>query len=176
MSNIKNIKIYFFLLLVPLLFSKCQETVDGDFVSPITTYEKIKGTWYLSSLILKDDYANSLEIEPSELNLTNVFNFNDFQLTLNVNDNNEPLDYSVNGAVPKLFPTEGFWNLSTSFPTTNLEPTLIYLYADLAKSTKIGELHLTSIPSGNNNMEIRLVRSSNDVPFATYIFKFFPSN
>ena len=176
MSNLKNRIIYFFLLMIPLLFSKCQETVEGDFVAPITTYEKIVGTWNLSSLILKDDYANSLDLESTEENLTNWFNYNDFQLTLNVDENNQPVDYLVTGNTPKLLPTEGFWELSSSFPTTNSDQTLIYLYSDRLKSEKIGELNLTGIPSGNSNLEIRLVRSSNQTPFLTYIFKFFPSN
>jgi hypothetical protein len=164
------------IIIIVLLFLGCSETDDGTYVEPISTCEKIKGVWNLSSLIYKDDYANSLELEPSEVNLTNVFNFNNLQLTLNVDDKNQPLDYAVSGNVPKLFPAVGYWELSSSFPTTNLEPILIHLYSDTQKSNKIGELNLTSIPSGNNNMEIRLIRSSSQVPFATYIFKFFPSN
>ncbi|WP_445748950.1 DUF5004 domain-containing protein [Polaribacter sp.] len=174
----KKIKIKYLIVffLLPLIFSKCQENSDGDFVEPITTYEKIKGVWNLSSLVLKDDYASSLDLETTEVNLTNLFNFNSLQLTLNVDENNQPLDYVVNGDIPKLFPTSGYWKLSSSFPTTNLEPALIHLYSDVQKTNKIGELNLTAIPSGNSNMEIRLVRSSNKIPFATYIFKFFRSN
>jgi hypothetical protein len=158
------------------LFSECQESVEGDFVNPITIYEKVKGVWSLSSLVLRDDYANSLDLEFTEENLTNWFNYNNFQITLNVDENNQPVDYLATGNTPKLFPPEGFWELSSSFPTTNSEPTLIYLYSDAQKSQKIGELNLTAIPSGNSNMEIRLIRSSNQTPFLTYIFKFFPSN
>lgn len=172
----KKINFPLIILSVVLLFSGCFETEEGTYVAPITTYEKVKGVWNLSSLVLKDDYAASLDLEPSEVNLTNLFNFNNLQLTLNVDDNNQPLDYIVNGDIPKLFPTSGYWELSSSFPTTNLEPALIYLYSDVEKTNKIGELNLTAIPTGNNSMEIRLIRSSNQVPFATYIFKFFPSN
>ena len=172
----KKINFPLIILSVVLVFSGCFETEDGTYVEPISTYEKVKGVWNLSSLVLKDDYAASLDLEPSEVNLTNLFNFNNLQLTLNVDENNQPLDYAINGDYPKLFPTSGYWKLNSSFPSTNLEPALIYLYSDAQKNNKIGELNLTAIPSGNNGMEIRLIRTSNQIPFATYIFKFFPSN
>lgn len=175
MKSLIKRKGYILIFSTFFLFFNCQEINDGDFVEPITTYEKIKGTWSLSSLVLRDDYAKSLDIELSEVNLTNMFNFSDLKIVFNVDSNNKPVDFAIIGDFPRLFPTSGYWDLNSAFPSTNQEPALFNLYSDLAKTTKIGELNLTAVPSENSNMEIRLIRYSNDIAFATYIFKFFPS-
>lgn len=168
-----TIVIVFFALTI---FYGCQKTDDGDYVKPITIYEKINGTWNLSSLIYSDDYAKSLGLESVEENLTNWFNFNTFQISFNVNSKDEPTDYVVSGDIPNLFPSNGFWELNSPFPTTNTQPVIIILFSDSQKTTQIGELNLTMIPGTNNIMEFRLIRSSNGVQFSSYIFRLYSIN
>jgi len=172
----KKANVYLLFLLLAFQFAGCYKTDDGAYVEPITIYEKIHGVWNLSSLKYVDEYAKSNNIEPNEDNLTNWFNYKDFQLTLNVDESNQPVDYSVAGDVPELIPSTGYWKLSSAFPTTNMQPVLINLYADAAKTDLTGQLHLISIPGVSTNMEVQLVRSSNNVAFASYMFKLFPAN
>lgn len=165
-----------FILIMSLTLSGCYKMEDGAYVEPITIYEKINGTWNLSSLKYVDGFAKFNNIEPNEENLTNWFNYKDFQLVLNVDDKNNPTDYNVLGDVPELFPSSGYWQLSSSFQTTNSQPIFINLYSDLEKTKQIGRLNLISIPGANNNMEIALERKSNDVPLTSYVFKLFLAN
>lgn len=172
----KKSSVYLLLLIISFHLGGCYKVEDGGYVEPITIYEKINGVWNLSSLKYIDEFAKSNNIEPNEENLTNWFNYKDFQLTLNVDENNQPNDYSVSGDVPELFPSVGYWELSSAFPTTNMQPVLINLYSDASKTELSGQLQLTSIPGVNTNMEIQLVRASNEVAFASYVFKLFPAN
>lgn len=168
----------FNLLLLIYIFSLggCSPSDDGKYVTPITIYEKINGLWGLSSLTYIDEYAKVNKIEPSEQNLSNWFNYGDFQLQLNVDENNNPLDYLVKGDVPELFPCCGFWDLNSAYPSTNMKPLIINLYSDQDKSVLTSQLYLSSIPGTTPNMEVRLVRTSNQVPYSTYVFKLFPVN
>lgn len=164
------------LLIILLILSGCYKTEDGMYVEPITIYEKIDGAWSLSSLKYVDGFAKSNNIEPTEENITNWFNYKDFQLILNVDENFKPNDYSVLGDVPELFPSNGYWQLSSAFQTTNSQPIFINLYSDLEKTKQIGTLRLVSIPGANNTLEIALERKSNDVPLTSYVFKLVLAN
>lgn len=171
-------KASFYLLLFVIMFplGGCDKTDDGTFTEPITIYEKINGVWNLSSLRYIDEFAKANNIEPNEDLLTSWFNFSDFKLTLNVDANNQPLDFKVTGDVPELFPASGYWQLSSAFPLTTMKPVVVGLYADASKSTLIGELQLISIPGANAEMELQLVRTTNGVAYASYVFKLLPAN
>lgn len=164
------------MIVLSFSFQSCQKIDDGEFVEPITIFEKIKGDWTLSSLTYVDDYAKSINLEPYEYNLSGWFNFDNLSISLSVDDNNKPTSFLINGSVPEIIPLNGFWNLSSPYPSTNLEPLLINLYDDAQNNNLIGTLNLTSIPGANNFMEIRLIHSSSQLPFSTYVFKFYPSN
>lgn len=172
----KKTGVYLIIFILTLQLAGCYKTEDGEYIEPITIYEKINGKWNLSSLKYIDAFAKSNNIEPSEENLSNWFNYKDFQLTLNVDENNVPSDYSVTGDVPELFPSNGYWQLSSAFQTTNSQPIFINLYSDSNKTNQIGTLRLISIPGANNTLEIALERKSNDVPLTSYVFKLFLAN
>lgn len=167
------------LLSIVIVFSSltgCENIEDGNYQEPITVYEKINGSWSLSSLIFVDEFAKANNLEPVEQNLTDWFNFNSSVLHLNTDENNLPTDYSLEGDVPELFPASGYWELSSPFPTTNTKPISINLYSDTAKTVLTSRLRLISIPGAINTMEVQLQRISKDVVFASYNFKFFPIN
>jgi hypothetical protein len=171
----KYLSLLFLILSISILFG-CYETEDGDIVEPVTVYEKVNGTWGLSSLIYVDEFAQANNLEPIEQNLTDWFNFSTVVLTLTVNDQNQPTDYLLEGDVPELFPNSGYWELSSPFPTTNTRPITINLYTDSSKSNLTGTLRLISIPGAIETMEFQLQRTSNEIPFISYNYKFFPIN
>jgi hypothetical protein len=154
----------------------CDEMDDGSFVEPITIYEKVNGDWSLMNLKMVDEFAKANAIKPDEENLSNLFNYQNFQIRLNVDDRMQPTTYEVLGDVPPLFEPNGFWELSSAFQQTNGTALRIYLFSDAQKTQKTDELRLTSVPGSNKQMEIQLVRESEGVPFVSYVFKLNATN
>lgn len=159
------------LAVVCLLAFGCSKIDDGSHVDPITLYEKVNGNWGLMNLKMVDEFAKKNAIEPSEQNLSSMFNYATFKISFDVNEKMEPTTYEVIGEVPPLFAPNGYWELSTPFQPTGQVPVLIYLYSDAAKTQKTDELRLTSVPGSNGEMEIQLTRSSEGTPFVSYIFR-----
>jgi hypothetical protein len=154
-----------------ILVSGCNEEDDGSHVAPITLYEKLNGNWALMSLKMTDEVAKANVLEPFEQNLSTVFNYPDFMLTLNVDDALRPTSYQVTGSVPPLFPLSGYWELSSDFQQTSGAGTMIYLYSDAQKTQKTDELRLISVPGSSGEMEFQLTRRSGGSPFVSYNFK-----
>ncbi|KAA6343700.1 hypothetical protein EZS27_008644 [termite gut metagenome] len=154
----------------------CNDTDDGSYVAPITTYEKIKGSWALKSLKQVDEIAKANLQSPSEMTLTDLFGFSTFTITLNVDAGNLPTTYAVDGSAPALFASNGYWELDFPYPNTNATPALIHLYADAAKTQRTGDLHVTAVPSATQTLELRLTRSTKGVPFVSYVYSLSPAN
>ena len=149
----------------------CSEQDDGGSADPITIYEKMNGNWGLMNLKMVDEFAKANAIEPSEQNLSTMFNYENFQINFSVDDNMEPTTYQVTGDVPPLFSPSGYWKLSSAFQPTNSNGIRIYLYSDAAMTQQTDELRLTSVPGSNEEMEIQLIRTSEGTPFVSYVFK-----
>ena len=158
-----------------LHFESCEKTEDGSYVAPITVYEKVNGKWTLSSLKMVDEYAKANSIKPDEQDISALFNFPEFTIELNVDANNEPTTFKVTGDAPELFLPEGFWSLSASFPQTDLTPIAINLYANGSKNQLVDQLIISSIPGAKNEMEFKLVRKANQIPYLSYVFKLIPA-
>lgn len=164
-------KIIYLLAIVSLLAVGCNDQDDGQYVDPITINEKIDGEWGLMNLKMIDEYAKATKVEPSEQDISTLFNYENFKIKFNVDDKNRPTSYEVTGDVPPLFALNGYWALSSDFPNTTGEAVKIYLYSDAQKTLKTDELRLTSVPGSNEEMEFQLVRKSGGVPFVSYTFK-----
>ncbi|WP_026705459.1 DUF5004 domain-containing protein [Flavobacterium soli] len=164
-------KLLYGLAMVCLLAFGCSKNDDGSHVAPITLYEKVNGNWGLMNLKMVDEFAKKNAIEPSEQNLSSMFNYADFKINFNVDEKMQPTSYEVLGDVPPLFAPTGYWELSAAFQPTGQIPLMIYLYSDVQKTQKTDELRLSSVPGSNGEMEIQLTRTSEGTPFITYIFK-----
>lgn len=149
----------------------CKKTDDGAYVEPITLYEKLKGDWKLNEILQIDETAKVAGINPNEISLFGQFNFETLNITLNVDDTNQPTSYIVAGDVPELFPKEGFWDLSTSFPSANGAAPSINLYSDAGKKTLTGQLSIVSVPGATADMELKLTRKTEGVAFVSYQYK-----
>ena len=164
-------KTIYLLAFICLFMVSCNEMDDGNHVDPITINEKIDGEWGLMSLKMVDEVAKTNKLEPSEQILSTLFNYDNFRIKFNVDENRNPTSYEVTGDVPPLFALNGYWRLSSDFQQSTGEPVRIYLYSDAQKTIKTDELRLTSVPGSNEEMELQLVRTSGGTPFVSYTFK-----
>ena len=129
-------KIIYLLAIIGFIAIGCSEIDDGNHVDPITLNEKINGEWGLMNLKMVDEYAKSNKLEPSEQDISTLFNYPDFRIKLNVDDKMQPTSYEVTGEVPPLFAINGYWKLSSDFQQPTGEPVKIYLYSDAAENSK----------------------------------------
>ncbi len=154
----------------------CKKVENGSFVEPITLYEKVKGSWQLTDLVQIDETAKIAGIKPDEISLLGQFDVASLQITLDVDADNQPTSYRVDGNAPELFANGGFWDLDTAFPYANGSAPTINLYSDVAKATVIGQLSIVSMPGANPQMELKLTRSTAGVPFVSYQYKLSNAN
>ncbi len=164
------------LLICTFSFVSCNDTDDGKYVAPITLYEKVKGTWRLTDVIQIDETAKTAGITPDEISLFGQFNFDNFNIVLEVDENNQPVSYQVNGSAPELIPASGYWDLDTAFPNANGTAPVINLYSDAGKTSMTGRLGVVSVPGATPTMELKLTRSSAGVPFVSYQYKLSNTN
>lgn len=149
----------------------CKKPNDGAYAEPITLYEKLKGNWKLNEILQVDETAKTAGITPTEMSLFSEFNFDSFYISLNVDNANKPTSYEVNGDVPELFPSKGFWDLDAAFPVTSGASPVINLYSDADKKTLTGQLTVLSIPGAKAEMELKLTRKAAGVAFVSYQYK-----
>lgn len=168
---------YAFLYLLALVCTiSCNDTDDGSYVEPITLYEKVTGNWTLNNILQIDETAKVSGIKPNEISLFEEFNFNSFNLSLAVDNQNQPTTYQVNGTAPHLFPVSGYWDLNSSFPAASGSAPILSLYSDAGKSTLIGQLSIISVPGATPTMELQLTRKVNGVAFVSYNYQLSKSN
>ncbi|GHU93899.1 hypothetical protein FACS1894156_1420 [Bacteroidia bacterium] len=160
------------LLALPVFpFVGCEPRTDnGSSVEPISLYEKIGGVWNLSDMRQIDETAKAAGLSVTEVNLYAQFEFPSLVIDLTT-EGNQPTTYQVSGTAPELFPNAGYWELNTPFPAADGTAPKILLFADAAKTAKIGELNIISVPGAVEAMELRLTRTADGVPFVSYIYK-----
>lgn len=173
----KNTKLLALLLLIcTSSVMSCEEIDDGEHIAPVTLYEKVKGTWELTDISQIDETAKIAGIAPDEMSLYNQFGFADFNITFETDDSNQPTNYQVSGNAPELFPKAGYWELNNAFPAANGTAPVINLYTNADKSTLTGQLSVVSIPGAKAEMELKLTRSAEGVPFVSYHYKLSNTN
>lgn len=166
---------YIFLLIVVVMpFVSCNDTDDGSFVAPITISEKINGNWAVTSLKQVDEIAKANSQTPSEMTLTDQFDFSTFTINLNVDTSNEPTNYLIGGTAPKFFPTEGYWSLEYPFQNTDGSASIINLYSDASKTTQVAQLSITAMPSNNKVLELKFSRKAKGITFVSYVYQLSP--
>lgn len=171
-----KLRIAFLCFIGMLSITSCKKIENGNFVEPITLYEKIKGSWALADLIQVDETAKTAGIQPDQISLYDQFDFSTFEITLDVDADNRPTEYRVEGNAPELFPGNGYWDLDTDFPRAGGPTPVINLYSDVAKATLVGQLSIASMPGANPEMEMRLTRSTAGVAFVSYQYKLSKAN
>jgi hypothetical protein len=156
-KNVLFAKASLLAILCTSMFASCASTDDGDFVNPITQYEKIGGHWVINSVTQTD------ETNQTSMDLTGLFNFDSFGINLDVDNDEKPTTFSVSGTAPVLLPTSGQWKLANSFVNSDGSSAEIIL----AEKT---HLTVTSVPGAKPVLEFKLTRSSNGIPFVSYTY------
>ncbi len=168
--------IAFLFLISAFSVVSCKKIEDGNYVDPITLYEKVKGNWTLNEILQVDETAKTAGITPDEISLAGQFGFDSFKIALNVDDSNQPASYEVSGNAPELFPNKGYWDIDTSFPYADGTAPTINLYSDAARTGLTGKLRIVSVPGAKPEMELKLTRSTGGVPFVSYQYKLSTAN
>lgn len=164
------------LFLLPSIWMGCSKNDDGSYVAPVTVYEKVDGNWTMLSLKLIDETAKSAGIKPDEMMITDQFNFQNFSIALNVDGSNLPTTYAVSGDAPELLAPQGYWDLDKEFPATDGKPVIINFYSDAARTQKTNQVSISSLPGATDQMELKLVRTSNGVAYLTYVYTLVSAN
>lgn len=169
----KKIRNFLLLLFLTLLLPACQKTDDGSYVAPLTVTEKLNGTWKLTSLMLIDEFAKANSIKPDEIEIKSKFGFTNLSLTLNVDADSVPTTYEVTGGAPELFPSTGFWDLDSPFVHSDGTPVELILYSDASKTQITDVLKITSLLVTNKkaDIELKLTRMTDGIPYASYLYK-----
>lgn len=161
-------KTIYYALLFMIFLGGCEITDDGSYVAPITNYEKINGSWKMSSVKQIDELAKASSSKPDEMVLTQFFNFKDFILTLNVDELYHPTSFEIKGDVPDLFLKSGYWSLDQPHTHSDGTASTILLYTDEAKTQLADELKITTMPGASTTLEFKLIRYNGEIPFVSY--------
>jgi hypothetical protein len=140
-----------------MLVCSCASTDDGSYVAPITQYEKMGGNWVLNTVTQTD------ETTATAMDLTGVFNFSSFGISLNVDSDNRPTTFSVSGTAPALLPTSGTWKLASDYVNSDGSAAQIVLNDQVA-------LTVTAVPGTNATLEYKLTRKSGGAAFVSYTY------
>lgn len=140
-----------------MMFTSCDTVEDGNYVAPITQYEKIGGKWILNTVTQTD------ETTANTLDLTSVFDFDTFGINLNVDNDGKPTTFEVTGNAPTLLPTSGSWSLVNPFVNSDGSSAQILL-GDKTKLT------VTAVPGAKPVLEFKLTRKSKGEPFVSYTY------
>lgn len=170
----KAVVILFCVLFFQLMIS-CNKTDDGTFTEPITIYEKMVGTWTITSVTQFDLIAQAAATKPDKVVLTSKFDFKTFAITFSTDENYNPTTFKVDGTSPELFLQSGFWKLNNPFPNTDGSALLIELYADEAKTQLIDQLAITAVPGAKATLQFDLIRNANGIPYVNYQYLLKPA-
>lgn len=138
------------------LFS-CNTVEDGSYVAPLTQYEKISGQWIVNSVTQTD------EVENKKMTLTNLFDFDTFGIQLNVDAENNPTSFHIEGNAPALIPTSGTWKMANAFVNTDGSAPQIILNDNVY-------LTVTGVPGSKKELEYKLTRTQNGKAFVSYTY------
>ena len=89
--------------------TSCSTIEDGDYVAPITQYEKMEGKWKVNSVTQID------ETNQKQMSLTSLFDFESFTINLGMDASGNPTTYAIDGNAPALLPVSGQWKLQNPF-------------------------------------------------------------
>ncbi len=140
-----------------LSICSCASTDDGSYVAPITQYEKIGGNWILNSITQTD------ESTISTMDLTSVFNFNTFGISLNLDSDKNPSTFEVIGSAPAIIPVSGTWKLAKPYVNSDGSSAKIILNDNV-------DLTVTAVPGTKSVLEYKLTRKTNGVAFISYTY------
>lgn len=114
----KLFRIGLMMLSVSLLLTACQPDAHKELSEPRNVLESLGGTWKLIKATQTDEAAKAKGFPFKELDLTTIFPYTDFRLTLNLNNGVPGTFTTTPGASPKIIKlTSGNWTVdNTQYP------------------------------------------------------------
>jgi len=112
----KFINIFFLLLLAGATLYSCRPESFDNIETPAAVSSSIAGTWKLTRVIQTDEDAKSKgftygDVNVQQMDITNVFPYTDFQLTLNMNGTNSGTFTTTPGNAPQIIKlASGNWS------------------------------------------------------------------
>ncbi|RYY62271.1 MAG: DUF5004 domain-containing protein [Chitinophagaceae bacterium] len=158
----KNKLVY---LLLVLLVAGCQPDAHKEVGEVRNIVQSLNGTWKLTKVTQRDEEATRKGFPFRDLDLTTVFPYSDFTLTLNT-DGSGPTTYtSVQGNAPQILKTpSGSWTVDD--PTY---PGVITLGAGASGDA----IRLGAYPVGaETNLSLTVQRKDGDKLVMSYIYEF----
>ncbi|MEN7549089.1 DUF5004 domain-containing protein [Rapidithrix thailandica] len=135
----------------------------GDKVNKI---EGIEGDWSVQSVKQIDEIALNDGALNYEMDITDLFDFDDYHISFTSDDEGNPATFEVKGKAPNYVDTEGTWQFD------NVEfPTKVMLFTDGAtEATSV--FYLNRVPSKGFNLELKFQRFEGDIPILSYVYTF----
>ena len=152
----KYTKILFPILMLAILFSACRPDGFKEIGESRDIPASMGGVWKLTKVIQKDEESARKGFPYSELDLTTVFAYTQFSLTLNVDNNLSPSTFtSTPGSSPDIIGlTSGTWKVDNAAAPTKI---------DFTQGATTSSVTLGSYPvGGNTNLKFRVEKRDAD--------------
>jgi hypothetical protein len=152
----KYMKIFFSVLLVAIFFSACRPDDIKEIGDPRDVPASMGGVWKLTKVVQKDEESARKGFPYSELDLTNVFPYSQFTLTLNLDNNESPSTFtSTPGGSPDIIGlTSGTWTVDNGAAPTKIN----FTSGTTTKSVTLGSYPV----GGNDKLKFRIERRDAD--------------
>ncbi|MBO4895483.1 MAG: DUF5004 domain-containing protein [Prevotella sp.] len=142
--------------------TSCSTIEDGDYVAPITQYEKMEGKWKVNSVTQID------ETNQKQMSLTSLFDFESFTINLGMDASGNPTTYAIDGNAPALLPVSGQWKLQNPFVNSDGSAARLMLNENTS-------LTVTAMPGAQQALEFKLTRTQNGNAFVSYVYNLVPA-
>ncbi len=115
-------KIFLSITLLAILFAGCRPEAFKEIGEPRDIPTSFAGVWKLTKVTQKDEESARKGFPYSELELTNLFPYTQFTLTLNLDNNQAPSNFTVNaGSSPDIIGlTTGSWRVDSEEAPTKI--------------------------------------------------------
>ncbi len=165
--KIKITNILSLALIAAIMLVSCQPEDFKDIGPQREIPASLGGTWKLSKVIQKDEDAVRKGFPYSELDLTTVFPYTDFTLTLNLNGSSPAGFTSSAGSSPKIISlTSGQWSVDNG----DAPGALIFKNGAVTEQVTLGAYPV----GGNNKLKFKIEKrdASSDKLLISYTYEF----
>jgi hypothetical protein len=165
MKKINIITLLTFLGIIILAWS-CRPDEPAPLGTPIKKVESLQGSWSLSKVVQVDNDAVKKGFPNQRLDITDLYNYKDFKITFNINQNGTPSTFSTTpGNAPEIISiADGNWTVDDP-----AAPAMI----TLANGSNQSVLEFTTYNGLlDNKLNLKLVRRDGEKPLVSYEFEF----
>jgi hypothetical protein len=157
--------------LVGFSLTSCEPEDYKPIGEPFDKIEGMVGTWKITSVVQVDEEAIAKDLSFTELNITNFFDFSNYRITFNVDEENKPSTFEVVNPdkAPNFITVTGRW----AFDNENF-PSYLYLIRlnALQEPLDTNKLFLNAPPRLHNPLKFKFTRYSGEEKILSYKYSF----